>query len=173
MTVSEIILAITRNEIDAGFTMDGESVDNLCKTFAWKDPAVIAIPTRHPLLALDKIPLCEALRYPLILGHPEQCAGGYKVIKQWLNDKQLSPPIVAEYVSSHEPMMMLVAAGYGIGIGLQSQLALYNYPDVVVRSILDSNAFASTFIVTPSAHSSPSLERFMKRAQQIGATLEK
>jgi len=134
----------------------------------WAERPAIAIPTHHPLLSLDKVPLGEALRYPLILCHPEHCAGGRNVINHWFEDDSLPSPTIAEHVSGHEPMMMLVAAGYGIGIGLESQLSIYNHPDVIVRPVIDDIPDTATFIVVPDRPISAELERFIKRAQQIG-----
>lgn len=65
-------------------------------------------------------------------------------------------------------MIMLVAAGYGIGIGLESQIALYSHPDVIIRPIADEVPNTATFIVVPEKTASKELERFIKRAQEIG-----
>jgi DNA-binding transcriptional LysR family regulator len=66
-------------------------------------------------------------------------------------------------------MMMLVAAGYGIGVGLESQIARYNHPEVIVRPVTDDVPNTATFIVTPDRPSSDELSRFINRARQIGA----
>ncbi len=65
-------------------------------------------------------------------------------------------------------MIMLVAAGYGIGIGLESQIALYSHPDVIIRPVADEVPNTATFIVVPEKPASKELERFIKRAQEIG-----
>lgn len=168
MTVAQMNPAIRHGEIDAGFTVDGEVSEGLGKSPIWRERAMVAIPTRHPLLALDKIQLTEILRYPLVMCHPEQCSGGHKVIQQWLNEQRLSSPIIADYISGHEPMLMLVAAGYGIGIGLESQLAFYRHPNIVIRAMTDEVPPITTYIVTPITPPSSALERFISRAQQIG-----
>lgn len=170
MTVSEMMLAIRNDELDAGITVDGDASDDLVKSPIWQERSMIAIPTRHPLLVLDKIPLREAIRYPLIMCHPESCSGGHKVIQQWFQDEQLSSPIIAEYVTGHEPMMMLVAAGYGIGIGLESQLSYFNHPDVVVRGMVNEVSPVTTYIVSPISPASISIESFIQRARHIGQT---
>ncbi|MFG1304707.1 LysR family transcriptional regulator [Xanthobacter autotrophicus] len=173
MTVREMLSALVHSQIDAGFTVDGEPMEGLQKEPVWTERPVIAIPRHHPLLALDRIPLREALRYPLVLCHPEQCAGGYKVIKQWLCGFPTHSPTIAEYVSGHEPMMLLVAAGYGIGLGLESQCALYNQPDVIVRPATDEAPNISTYVVIPDRPISNELERFIERARQIGGRIAK
>jgi hypothetical protein len=63
-------------------------------------------------------------------------------------------------------MLMLAAAGYGIGIGLESQIALYRYPGVSVRPVADVPTTA-TFIVTSNRAPSEALSHFVRRVRQI------
>lgn len=168
MTINEMLQALRHDQIDIGFTVDGEATNGCLKDMVWAERPVIAIPTHHPLLSCERVSIAEALRYPLILCHPERCAGGYNAFRRCISDGVSPPPSVAEYVSGHEPMLMLVAAGYGIGIGLESQIALYNHPDVIIRPVVDEVPNAATFIVVPEKPASKELERFIKRAQEIG-----
>ncbi|EKY3918167.1 LysR family transcriptional regulator [Enterobacter hormaechei] len=168
MTVNEMLQALYHDQIDVGFSVEGENTNGYAKQMIWADRPAVAIPTHHPLLSFEKIPLIEALRYPLILCHPEQCAGGYNVIRRWIGDHSLPSPSIAEYVSGHEPMIMLVAAGYGIGIGIKSQIALYRHSDVVIRPMADEIPDTPTFVVTSDKTISPELQRFIKRALEIG-----
>ncbi|MDX3928892.1 MAG: LysR family transcriptional regulator [Shinella sp.] len=169
MTVSEMLQAIMFDQLDAGFTVDGDAFDDCFKEVVWKDRPALAIPSRHPLLAFDKVPLPEALRYPLIICHPERCVSGHRAIQQWLRKHQDNEPAIAQHAFGHESMIMLVAAGYGIGIGLASQMGIYSHPDVVARPPLDETLEVSTYIAGSSERArSPELERFIKRAQDIG-----
>lgn len=169
MTVSEMFTALTDERIDAGFTVDGEDVEGFRKEAIWTERPVLAIPTHHPLLTLAEIPLHEVLRHPLLLCHPEQWAGGSRIIGQWLGKYPDRPPTVTEYVAGHEMMMMLAAAGYGVGIGLETQCALYNQPDVIIRPLTSDVPGVTTFVVT-GGPISPELERFIERGKKIGKT---
>ncbi|KHN52867.1 LysR family transcriptional regulator [Dickeya fangzhongdai] len=172
MSVNEMLLALNHDQIDIGFTIDDISVPGYTKEAVWSERPAVAIPRHHPLLSLELIPISEALRYPLLLYHPERCAGEYNVIQSWFNNSDLPKPNIAEYISGHEPMLMLVAAGYGIGIGLESQLSLYNYPDVIIRATSHDIPSFATYIVTTETSLTPELERFIRRARTIGG-LEK
>ncbi|MCY1505201.1 Hca operon transcriptional activator HcaR [compost metagenome] len=168
MTVSEMVKALEHDQIDAGFTVHTELSEGLVKEAVWTDRPVIAVPRNHPLLSLEKIPLQEVARHALILCHPELCSGGYNVISRWFCERTLPLPSTAEYVSGHEPMMMLVAAGYGIGIGLASQITLYSHPDVIVRPVTDDMPSTVTFMTMLDKPRSEELSRFIARAKQIG-----
>lgn len=169
MTGSEMIQALKFDQLDAGFTIHtGHEVDGQCKEVAWTDRLVFAIPSHHPLVARDKISLSEAIRHPMIICHPERCEGGFDVIDRVFRNAKVPDPLVAEYVSGHELMMMFVSAGYGIGPALESQVSLYSHSNVVIRGIRDEVAEAATFLVRPDRPSSPELERFILRVRKIG-----
>jgi DNA-binding transcriptional LysR family regulator len=168
MTVTEMVRALVHDQIDAGFTVHTELNNGVVKEVVWTDRPAIAIPRNHPLLSLEKIPLHEVARHELILCHPELCSGGHDVIRRWFCDYTLSQPSIAEYVSGHEPMMMLVAAGYGIGVGLASQITLYSHPDVIIRPVTDDVPSTATFITMLDRPCSEELSRFILRARQIG-----
>lgn len=168
MTFNEMVKALGHDQIDAGFTVHTELSTGLVKEVVWTDRPIIAIPRNHPLLSLEKIPLQEVARHTLILCHPELCSGGYDVIHRWFCESTLPFPTNAEYVSGHEPMMMLVAAGYGIGVGLASQITLYSHPDVIVRPVTDDVPSTATFITMFDKPHTEELSRFISRARQIG-----
>ncbi|MGK3119354.1 LysR family transcriptional regulator [Pseudomonas corrugata] len=168
MAISEMTRAFDHDQIDAGFTVHPELPTAYPRIVAWTDRPAVAIPKKHPLLSLAEIPLVEIARHPLILCHPELCSGGHDVIKRWFRDKALPLPVIAEFVSGHEPMMMLVAAGYGIGVGLASQIALYNHPDVVIRPVTGDVPDTEIFIVKQNSSPSEELNRFIERAQKTG-----
>lgn len=168
MTVAEMVKALDHDQIDAGLTVHTGLSNRIVKEVVWADRPAIAIPRNHPLLILDKIPLHEVAKQPLILCHPELCSGGYEVIRRWFCDPALPPLNVAEHVSGHEPMMMLVAAGYGIGIGLASQITLYRHVDVIIRPVTDDVPSTATFMVMPDRPPSDELGRLVARARQMG-----
>lgn len=76
MSANEMLQALSHDEIDIGFTVDNTGSPGYRKEAVWTERPAIAIPTHHPLLSHETIPVSEALRYPLVLCHPERCAGG-------------------------------------------------------------------------------------------------
>jgi DNA-binding transcriptional LysR family regulator len=169
MRVGEMIEALNHDEIDAGFTVSPEPADpgqGLHQEIAWRDRFAVALPGNHSLLSLPAIPLREISRYPILLFHPESCPGGYELVHRWLFKLPSSSPKIAEYVSGHEAMLMLAAAGFGVGVGLASQIALYRAPGVSVRPVADLPATA-TFLVTSDRPHSDALNHFVARVRQI------
>ncbi|MDH4990683.1 LysR substrate-binding domain-containing protein [Aquamicrobium lusatiense] len=172
MTAGELLAGLNRDLIDVGITVDSEEIDGIVREAVWSERPVVALPRHHPLLSFDRIPFREVLRYPLILCHPELCAGGYKLFRQWLKASGYPPYEIAEYIPGHERMMMLVSAGYGVGFGLETQAAYYRHPDIVLRPVTDELTSASTYIVTSDLPNPPELERFIERARRIGGKVD-
>jgi DNA-binding transcriptional LysR family regulator len=165
MGVGEMVQALNHNRIDAGFTVHPEPNEALHSEIVWRDRFAVVLPWNHPLLSLERIPRRAIVQCPVLLFHPESCPGGYDLIRRWLFPAASSPKI-AEYVSGHEAMLMLAAAGYGVGVGLESQIALYRYPGVIVRPVADMPTTA-TFIVTSNRAPSEALSHFVHRVRQI------
>ncbi|MDD1152697.1 LysR family transcriptional regulator [Pseudomonas sp. TNT2022 ID357] len=155
--------ALQYDQIDLGFTLTALDSEEFIQRLAWEERPAAAIPIRHPLLSLEEIPLSELLRYPLILSSSEQNAESQKVLPQWLHDQQLPKLKIAESATSHEAMMMLVSAGYGVTVGLESQLALYRHQDVIVRPLSSETPDVPTFALVLNRPLSDELQRFLTR----------
>ncbi|WP_191833362.1 LysR family transcriptional regulator [Pseudomonas fluorescens] len=168
MPFSEMVKALAHDQIDAGFTVHSEISDKFIKKVAWTDRPAIAVPKNHPLLSLEKISLQEIVRHSLVLYHPERCFGGYNIIHRWFRDYALPMPSIVEYVSGHELMMTLVAAGYGVGFALESQVKLYHHPDIIIRPVTDDVPSAVTFLAMLNKPYSEQLSRFITRTQRVG-----
>ncbi len=167
MTVAEMIKALEHEQIDIGFTIQKSMLDGLNIQIAWWDRFAIAVPRNHPLISLEKVPLDELIKYPLVLCHPEICQQDNQAFQEWCY--RVEPLLnIAKETSTHESMMMHVAAGLGVGVGLHSQIRLYNIPDVIIRSTTDDIPFTATFMVTRNKPPSDELNRFISRAKEIG-----
>jgi len=170
MTAKEMVNALKNDQIDAALSVQTGFSNDFIKKVVWTDRPVIAIPKNHPLLSLEKIPLHEVTRHSLILYHPELCPGVHDAIYRGFCEFTLPLPTVAEYVSGHESMLILVAAGYGIGLGLESQVTLYHHPDVIIRHFTDEVPSAEIIISMLDKPPSEEIERFIERAIQAGET---
>lgn len=167
MSADEVLRALHHNLIDIGLTVHIDHPPGYAKYPVWSERPAVAIPTHHPLLTASRVSLREALQHRLIICHPEKCAGGFNVISRWFYNERLSLPEIAEHASGHEQMLMLVAAGFGIGIGLSSQLEIFSHPDVVIRPMHEDVPDTATFVVTREGELDHVIERFLQRAEII------
>jgi DNA-binding transcriptional LysR family regulator len=150
---------------DAGFALAGDAEDGIITEPVWRDLLVAAVPSRHPLLVHKHVPLSEVVNYPLVLCQPEACVGCSQQVERLLRPVK-TPPIVAERVVTHDLMLALVAAGYGVGFSSAALLAAYHHKDVVVRP-LAGRSFMTTFLLRPDNEPSEQLRNFIHRVNRV------
>jgi DNA-binding transcriptional LysR family regulator len=148
---------------DAGFARSDDVGERILTAAVWNDPLVLAVPARHPLLVHKNIPFEEVLNYPLVLCHPEACEGYYRQIERLLHTVDVQP-VVAEHVATHELMLALVSAGYGLGFVCEPQITACQYTDVVLRPLAGNPPLLTTYLLRPDAEPSAQLGRFIERA---------
>lgn len=167
MPVAQMIRALQQDDIDVGLTLFSEQGKGYSVEQLWHDCVAVAMPARHQLLVHRRVPLADALRHPLILCHPEMCQGGYAYIDAILAEAK-AQPVIAEHVSGHESMLMMIGAGLGIGFAIESQIAQFQRPDVAVRPMEASLPPVTTNLLRSDAQPSQQLERFVERARRVG-----
>ncbi|NMG56736.1 LysR family transcriptional regulator [Aromatoleum aromaticum] len=153
---------------DAGFALADEVDDGIVAEPVWRDALVVALPARHPLLAHKRVPLREVVTHPLVLCHPEVCEGCSRQLERLLRSVD-AEPVVVERVTSHELMLALVAAGYGIGFSSTAHLGACRDADVVARPLAGSSCVLITYLLRTAAEPSDQLSNFIGRAIRVGA----
>jgi DNA-binding transcriptional LysR family regulator len=157
-----------RNDLyDAGFALADEIVDGIVAEPVWHDPLVVAVPSRHPLLAHRRVPLDEVVNYPLVLCHPEVCEGCSQQLERLLRSVD-TQPVVAERVVTHDLMLTLVAAGYGVGFSSAAHLEACHHKGVVARP-LAGPFMMTTFLLRSDNEPSEQLSNFIRRVNHVGA----
>ncbi len=158
--VMQQVAGLRQDVYDAGFARIDAVGDDIVAKLIWRDPLVLALPARHPLLAFKQVPLKEALAYPLILCDPQHNEGFYRQVERVLHRVDVKP-IVAQYAVTHDLMLALVCAGYGIGFACKSQIAASSHTDVVGRAIAGSPLMLNTYLLRPNRTPSAHLNRFI------------
>jgi DNA-binding transcriptional LysR family regulator len=153
---------------DAGLAQCADVDDGLIAVPAWSDPILVAIPARHPLLAYKRIPLDEVLRYPLVLCDPDTCEGCSRQLAKMFRTVDREP-LVAEQVVSHELMLTLVAAGFGLGFATEAHVSACNHPDIVTRPLAGRSPLLTTYLLRRNADPPGQLRRFIERINPDGS----
>lgn len=166
--LSKQLKGLSNDLYDAGFALAGEVEDGIIAEPVWHDPLVVAIPSRHPLLAHTRVPLNEVVNYPLVLCHPEVCEGCTQQLERVLRSVDVQP-IVAERVVTHDLMLTLVAAGYGVGFSSAAHLEASHHKDVVARPLAGRSYMMTTFLLRPNNEPSEQLSNFIRRVNHVGA----
>lgn len=153
---------------DAGFALADKVDAGIVAEPVWHDPLVVAVPARHPLLAHKCVPLAEVLNHPLVLCHPDACEGCSRQLERLLRSVD-AQPVVVERVTSHDLMLALVAAGYGIGLSSAAHLGTCCYTDVVARPLAGSSGVLTTYLLRADAQPFEQLSNFIERTNRVGA----
>jgi DNA-binding transcriptional LysR family regulator len=148
---------------DVGFAHAPGRSAGLVARSIWQHPLAAAVPARSPLLTYERVPLEEILRYPMVIWHPQACEGTYQQVQRVLKTTD-GEPAVAEQVESFDVMMALVAAGYGVALGIASRISAYRDLGVVMRPLAWDSPNLTTYVLRSSGKSSDSLNRFIERA---------
>jgi DNA-binding transcriptional LysR family regulator len=151
--------------LDIGFALSDAVSEGLVAEPVWTDPLSVIVPVRHPLLAHAEVPLDEALKFPLVLCHPDAGSGCHHQIQAVLQGASM-PLKLVDQVTSLGVMLTLVGAGYGIGFAIASQVQTLNRPDITVRPLAGTPPMLSTYLLRRGAEPSEPMKRFLQRARE-------
>jgi len=157
--------------LDIGFGLSNAVHDGLVAEPVWTDPLSVIVPARHPLLAHVQVPLPEALKFPLVLCHPEAGSGCRHQIQAVLQDTNMPLKLVDE-VTSLGVMLTLVGAGYGIGFAIASQVQTLQRPDISIRPLAGIPPMLSTYLLRRRGEPSEPMRRFIERVKDGAAPVD-
>jgi DNA-binding transcriptional LysR family regulator len=164
--LTEQLRGLRSGRFNVGFAHTADVGDGIVAEPLWVDSLVVAVSTRHPLLAHKKIMLENLVRYPLVMADP-RLSGQYSDELNRLLNSAADKPSTVEHVSSMDMMLTLVAAGYGVGIANAAQIRVRHRPDVVTRPLAAPNVSHTTYLLRPDSGADPPpaipLDRFMAR----------
>lgn len=165
---SEQLQGLHNDLLDVGFALSGAVNDGLVAEPVWTDPLAVIVPARHPLLAHAEVTFSDALKFPLVLCHPDAASGCHDQIQAVLGGTS-APLKVIEHVTSLGVMLTLVGAGYGIGFAVSSQVQALNRPDIATRPLAGTSPMLSTYLVRRGGEPSEALKRFIDRVKRLSA----
>ena len=164
--VSDQLKGLRADLYDAGFAQTTEVGEGIITEPVWTDPLVAVIPARHPLLAHKRVPLESLLQFPLVLCRPDICEGSTRQIERLLRTIDIEPK-VAEHVVTHDLLLTLIAAGYGVGLTSTSQIDASRHADVVVRPLAEEGVVLTTYLLRPDIEPSTQLSHFIDRVSPV------
>ena len=164
--LSQQIKGLQDDLYDVGFAQSDEVGDGIAADAVWSDPLMVAVPARHHLLKHKRIPLDEVLHFPLVLCDPQACEGLARQVERVLRRSDREPLIV-ERVASFELMMVVVSAGFALGLAGGPHIAASREPGVVARPLAGRSPMLLTYLLRREGEISEVLSRFIERVQAI------
>lgn len=164
--LSQQIKGLHDDLYDVGFAQSDEVGDGILAEPVWRDPLMVVVPARHPILSHRRIPLDEVLRYPMVMCDPVVCEGHARQIARVLRAVD-TEPLVAEQVTSLDLMMALVSAGFALGLAGASQIAASREPGIVARPLAGRSPMLITYLLRLDGEPFETLARFIERVGVI------
>lgn len=164
--LSQQIKGLQDDLYDVGFSLTDEVGDGIVARPLWREPLVVALPTRHPLLAYKRIPLEVLAEYPLVLCDPQACEGHARLVDRLLWRLEQKPTLI-ERVSSFDLMMALVSAGLALALTGASHVVASNDSGVTARPLAGPTPMATTYVLYPQGEPSQALARFIELAEAL------
>lgn len=151
---------------DVGFAQSDEVGEGIAAEAVWNDPLMVAVPARHHLLKYKRIPLDEVLQFPLVLCDPQACEGHARQVDRLLRRSEREP-LIAERVASFELMMVVVSAGFALGLAGAPHITASRESGVVARPLAGLSPMLTTYLLRPEGEPSETLARFIGRVRAI------
>lgn len=152
-SATDLIEGVKDGRYDIGLVATTDPAD---EAPLWRDELAIAVPCRSPLLRYAAIPLGTLLSYPMFQYCPLACEALFG--HQW--------PVLYR-VTSYELMMVMVSAGYGVGIAPRLRIEQSRQWGVVMRPLAEGTYWIGTQLVRSEHGNAQAMERFIRRAQMI------
>ncbi|WP_454677176.1 LysR family transcriptional regulator [Achromobacter marplatensis] len=164
--LSQQIKGLQDDLYDVGFAQSDEVGEGIAAEAVWSDPLMVAVPARHHLLKFKRIPLDDLLQFPLVLCDPQACEGHARQVERMLRRSDREP-LIAERVASFELMMVVVSAGFALGLAGAPHIAASRELGVVARPLAGRSPMLTTFLLRREGEVSEVLSRFIERVQAI------
>lgn len=165
------VKGLREDRFDAGFAPSAEVGEGILAAPVWTDPLVVAVPARHPLLAHKRVPLEELTRHPLVLCHPDGCESSGQQIERSLRAAGIELQAV-ERVMTHDLLLTMIAAGYGVGLLSASQMEVFRYPEVVARPLAERSVSLTTYLLRPDIETPVELSHFIDRVSTLDLPMD-
>ena len=164
--LSQQIKGLQDDLYDVGFAQSDEVGEGVAAEAVWSDPLMVAVPARHQLLKHKHIPLDEVLQFPLVLCDPLTCEGHARQVERVLRRSDREP-LVVERVASFELMMIVVSAGFALGLAGGPHITASRESGVIARPLAGRAPMLTTYLLRREADVSEVLSRFIERVQAI------
>jgi DNA-binding transcriptional LysR family regulator len=136
MTTEEQIQALLEGRIGIGFVVSPNNDKKLAIEIIWREPLVLALPEKHPLVVRSVVRVRELEGVPFIMFQRNRGCGLYDQVIAVCQRAGFSPRVIQE-ADEMQVMLGFVAAGLGIAL-LSASVQQFQRPGVVYRTLQPS-----------------------------------
>ncbi|MRW93490.1 LysR family transcriptional regulator [Duganella sp. FT80W] len=151
--------ALEAGTIDLGFVRPLNTASELSFQLIAREPLLLAMPERHPLLAHSQVALTELHRQRFIMYSPDEGKYFHDLIHALLHAPRVVPNYV-QHISQTHSIIGLVRAGMGIAI-VPASAQHFNVQGVAFRELADATAYAELYMAWRPDHRNPALDALL------------
>ena len=100
LPLSQQLKGLHTDLLDVGFALSGSVNGGLVAEPVWTDPLSVIVSARHPLLVHKEVKLADALKFPVVLCHPDAASGCHDQIQAVLDGAALPLKVVDHVTDS-------------------------------------------------------------------------
>ncbi|ARP87536.1 LysR family transcriptional regulator [Bordetella genomosp. 9] len=152
---------LVAGELDAMLARQLPRHEGLAYRLIAREPLVLAVPRKSPLLAYPAVPLRALHREPFVAYAPSEGKYFHERIAGALGLAGVTPDIV-QHASQTHTLLGLVRAGLGVGIVPDSAREL-RMEGVSFLPLAQKNLTAEIYLAWRSRHDNPALDAFIER----------
>ena len=161
MPMAQKVHELRSGSLDAALSPEsGYGKGIVCEPL-WQDPPVAVLPSDHPLAMKDELVLADIALEPLVLRWSDAGLGQQCQIEQIVRTVTATPNIV-DRATTLCMLVMLVFAGYGIGIATAAQLEAVGAGELALRPLIDAPVAVKTWLMMRAGQPAEPLTRFIE-----------
>jgi len=145
MRAAELLAALRREEIDAGFSFGVADDDAIEQERAWSYPLTALAPAGHELASFRAVSLADVVAFPMIACHPDR-EPGMRQQTDAIVRKYAAAPVIAGEANSLTGLITRIGAGLGVGLVDSGHLETLRRADVVAVPLAE-NEFIATYVL--------------------------
>lgn len=158
---NDLFHGVEHGRYDLGITWTTTAEPSLQVQPLWRDELAVAMPVRSPLLAHGTVPVEGLRHYPLFCECPQDC----ETLNLLIDDQGRESRCWT--ATSFDLMVVLVAAGYGIGVAPRACIVQARNLGVVMRPLAGGPHWIGTGLFRSVGCAAPAIERFVTRARSV------
>ena len=156
--------ALRRADIDVGMLRPPILDSSLASEVILEEPMVVALPARHPLARLARIPARKLADEPFVLFPREPGLVFHDIIMDFCRRSGFEPRVAQEASQTHA-VIGLVSAGLGVAL-VPASVRIIGMRGVAFRPVARGAPVASTALAWQSKNDSPLVHGFLETTRR-------
>jgi DNA-binding transcriptional LysR family regulator len=167
MHTAELLAALRREEVDAGFSFGAQDDEAIAQEQAWSYPLMALVPVGHNLASFSALSLADVVTFPMIACHPDHKPGMRRQTDA-IVQRHIASPVVAGEASSLTGLITRIGAGQGIGLIDSGHLETLRRADVVAAQLKEDERIVTYVLHKHQRFGLPdALQRFLAHVKTL------